>query len=232
MFLILLLPMSLGQTTLIGSEVKVTTVAHRPFIMPNNLSSGERYEGFLVDMLKELSTMFGFTFTIHDNPEGKYGQLNGGTWNGMIGEVIRGTADIALADMTITSKREESVDFTHPFLYIGLGALGYRGAAPRSLQQIADDDSLKVGAFCCGSTAAAFSISADPLCQKIWAKIQEDPENMMTNSNEDGVDKVLASRGTYVYIMESGSIDYQVARNCRLTQVGKTFWPRSYGLAL
>ena len=40
--------------------------------------------------------------------------------------------------------------------------------------------------------------------------IQEDPENMMTNSNEDGVDKVLASRGTYVYIMESTSIDYRV----------------------
>ena len=33
---------------------------------------------------------------------------------------------------------------------------------------------------------------------------------MMTNSNEDGVDKVLASRATYFYIMESGSIDYQV----------------------
>jgi len=236
--LLLLLPVALGQsiamgqTTLEGTEVKVTTVTHRPFIMPNNLSSGERYEGFLVDMMKELSTMLGFTFTIHDNPDGKYGQNNGGTWNGMIGEVIRGTADIALADMTITSKREEAVDFTHPFLNIGLGVLGYRGAAPRSLQQLADDDSLKVGAFCCGSTAAAFRNSADPLYQKIWAKMQEDPENMMTNSNEDGVDKVLSSRGTYVYIMESGSIDYQVARNCRLTQVGKTFWPRSYGLAL
>ena len=36
---------------------------------------------------------------------------------------------------------------------------------------------------------------------------------MMTNSNEDGVDKVLASRGTYFYIMESGSIDYQVQYN-------------------
>ena len=77
-------------------------------------------------MLKELSTMLGFTFNIHDNPDGKYGQNNGGTWNGMIGEVecspsfhphyslphpphanqvVRGTADIALADMTITSKR-------------------------------------------------------------------------------------------------------------------------------
>ena len=25
---------------------------------------------------------------------------------------------------------------------------------------------------------------------------------------------------------------FKVARNCRLTQVGKMFWPRSYGLAL
>merc|ERR1719458_1534661 len=82
-----------------------------------------------MDMLKELSTMFGFTFTIHDNLEGKYGQNNGGTWNGMIGEVISGTADIALADMTIVSTREEAVDFTHPYLSLGLGALGFRGGA-------------------------------------------------------------------------------------------------------
>jgi len=234
MFLLLLLPMALGQT-LEGTEVKVTTVTNRPFIMPNNLSSGERYEGFLVDMLKELSTMLGFTFTIQDNLDGKYGQYDyvGGTWNGMISEVINGTADIALADMTITSTREEAVDFTHPYLNIGLGVLGYRGGAtPRSLQQLADDDSLKVGAFCCGSTAAAFMGTTDPLFQKIWAKMQEDSENVMTSSNEDGVDKVLASRGTYVYIMESTSIDYRVARNCRLTSVGKTFWPRSFGLAL
>jgi len=239
MLLLLLLPMALGQslsqcgqTTLAGAEVKVTTVTHRPFIMPNNLSSGERFEGFLVDMLKELSTMLGFTFTIHDNPDKRYGQNVGGTWNGMIGEVISGEADIALADMTITSTREEAVDFTHPFLYVGLGVLGYKASAPRSLQQLAEDDSVKVGAFCCGSTAKAFQTSADPLYQKIWAKMQEDPENMMTNSNDDGVDKVLASRGTYVYIMESASIDYEVARNCRLTQFGKMFWPRSYGLGL
>jgi len=237
MFLLLLLPLTLGQTTLEGTEVKVTTVTHKPFIMPNNLSSGERYEGFLVDMLKELSTMLGFTFTIQDNPDGIYGRYDyvGGTWSGMIGEVISGTADIALADMTIVSTREEAVDFTHPYLSLGLGALGFRGgaaAAPRSLQQLADDDSLKVGAFCCGATAAAFMGTTDPLFQKIWAKMQEDSENVMTNSNEEGLEKVLASRGTYVYIMESASIDYLVARNCQLTTVGKTFWPRSFGLAL
>jgi len=232
-FLLLLLPMALGQTSLEGAEVKVTTVTHRPYIMPKHLSSGERFfEGFLVDMLKDLSKMLDFTYTIHENPDKRYGQNKGGTWTGMIGEVISGEADIALADMTITSTREEAVDFTHPFMYLGLGALAYKGSAPRSLEQLAEDDSVKVGAFCCGATAAFFQTTTDPLYQKIYAKMQEDPENMMTNSNADGVDKVLASRGTYVYIMESGSIDYEVARNCRLTQAGKTFFPRSYGLAL
>jgi len=229
MFL-LLLPLALGQTTLRGTEVKVTTVTSRPFIMSNHLSSGERFEGFLVDMLKELSTMLGFTFTIHENPDKIYGSYVGGEWKGMIAEVTSGAADIALADMTITPKREEAVDFSHPFLYTGLGVLGFKGAAPRSLQQLADDDSVKVGAFCCGSTAAGLRNSIDPLFQKIWAKMQEDPENVMTYSNKDGVDKVLANRGGYAFIMES--IDYVVARNCHLTQVGKTFWPRGYGLAL
>ena len=32
-----------------------------------------RYEGFLVDMLEELSTMLGFTFTIHENPRKSFG---------------------------------------------------------------------------------------------------------------------------------------------------------------
>ena len=41
-FLLLLLPMALGQTSLEGVEVKVTTVTHRPYIMPKHLSSGER----------------------------------------------------------------------------------------------------------------------------------------------------------------------------------------------
>jgi len=233
MFLLLLLPMALGQISLRGTHIKVTTVTNRPFIMRvPNLIKGERYyEGFLVDMLYKLSTVLGFTFTIHENPEGRYGGYFGGKWNGMIAEVMNGTADIALADISITAKREEPVDFTHPFLSVGLGALAYKGAAPMTLQQLADDDSVKVGAYESGSTAAAFRKSPDPLFQKIWAKMQEDPENMVI-SNDDGVDKVLANRGGYVYIMESARIDYEVARNCQLIQVDKMFWPHGFGLAV
>ena len=39
------------------------------------------------------------------------------------------------------------MDFSHPFLFVGLGVLGYKGAAPVSLQQLADDDSVKVILF-------------------------------------------------------------------------------------
>ena len=47
-----------------------------------------RYQGLLVDMLRELSNMLGFTFTIHDNADRTYGKYVGGQWKGMIGEVI------------------------------------------------------------------------------------------------------------------------------------------------
>jgi len=223
MFLLLLSPMALGQRTLRGTEVKVTTVTSRPFIMPNNHSSGEslRYEGFLVDMLEELSTMLGFTFTIHENPN----------WS-LISEVMNGAADIALADVVITAKREESVDFTHPFMSVGLGVLGFKGLAPTSLQQLADDDSVKVGTFCCGSTARGLNKSSDPILQRIWTKMQEDPDNHMTYSTVEGINKVLSSRGDYAFILSSDLIDYKVARDCRLTQVGKTFLPHGYGLAV
>ena len=102
MCLLLMLPIALGQTTLRGTHFKVTTVTNRPFIMPvPNLIKGERwleesinnwpqywfclryYEGFLVDMLYKLSTELGFTFTIHENPEGRCGGYVGVKWNGL-----------------------------------------------------------------------------------------------------------------------------------------------------
>lgn len=41
----------------------------------------------------------------------------------MVGEVIRGEADLAIADLTITSKREKAVDFTLPFMNTGISIL-------------------------------------------------------------------------------------------------------------
>lgn len=42
----------------------------------------------------------------------------------------------------------------------------------------------------------------------------------MVDSNSDGVSKVIQENGAYAFFMESTSIEYQVERNCKLTQVG------------
>lgn len=55
------------------------------------LDENDRYEGFGVDLIKELSNMLGFNFTIKIEPHNSNGKLEAdGTWSGMIGEVQKG----------------------------------------------------------------------------------------------------------------------------------------------
>jgi len=53
---------------------------------------------------------------------GKYDETTG-RWSGMIGELIGGTADMAIADLTITDKRMELIDFSTPFMQGGITLL-------------------------------------------------------------------------------------------------------------
>ena len=49
---------------------------------------GARFEGFLVDLLEELSKDVGFQFVIEENS--KYGNLDphSGNWSGVIGKLV------------------------------------------------------------------------------------------------------------------------------------------------
>jgi len=44
-------------------------------------------------------------------------------WNGMIGELVRHEADLAIAPLTITSQRESVVDFSKPWMNLGISIL-------------------------------------------------------------------------------------------------------------
>ncbi len=44
-------------------------------------------------------------------------------WNGMIGELVRNEADLAVAPLTITSQRESVVDFSKPWMNLGISIL-------------------------------------------------------------------------------------------------------------
>ena len=121
------------------------------------------YRGYLVDLLNALSKFLKFKYKIKIVDDGKYGTFNGSKWNGMIGEVISGTADIALADITMTPMREKHVDFSHPFMQVGITAIYSRStkqsAQIYSVEDLLDRNDLKLGVFGYGSSKKFFEVS-------------------------------------------------------------------------
>ena len=55
---------------------------------------------------------------------------------------------------------------------------------------------------------------------------------LLTNSNQEGIDKVLLEQGDYAFFMESTTIEYVIERYCQLQQVGGLLDSKSYGIAV
>ncbi|XP_061114620.1 probable glutamate receptor [Conger conger] len=98
--------------------LSVATIKQDPYTM----TQGSQMEGFCIDLLSALSKRLEFKYNLHLVKDGKYGsvQPETGQWSGMIGEVIRGEADLAVAPLTITALRERVVDMTTPFMQTGI----------------------------------------------------------------------------------------------------------------
>ena len=56
-------------------------------------------------------------------------------------------------------------------------------------------------------------------------------DHVFVGSNNEGIDKVLQADGKYAYMMESASIEYNIERNCNLTQIGGLLDTKGYGIA-
>ncbi|XP_071445424.1 glutamate receptor ionotropic, kainate 2-like [Hetaerina americana] len=89
------------------------------------LSGNDRFEGFGIDLIHEISLLLGFNYTFRIQHDGVYGSLNRktGQWNGMIRELMDYRADLAITDLTITYDREGAADFTMPFMNLGISIL-------------------------------------------------------------------------------------------------------------
>ncbi|XP_067207077.1 glutamate receptor ionotropic, kainate 2-like [Linepithema humile] len=90
-----------------------------------NFSGDARYEGFCIDLLKEIARMVGFTYRIELVPDGKYGvyDYETGEWNGIVRQLMDKKADLAVGSMTINYARESVIDFTKPFMNLGISIL-------------------------------------------------------------------------------------------------------------
>ncbi|XP_023178755.1 glutamate receptor 1 isoform X3 [Drosophila hydei] len=116
------------------------------------LVGNERFEGYCKDMAELIATRLGIKFELRLVQDGSYGaenQFAPGGWDGMVGELVRKVrnrhrhtadnscqhfvtallslalkeADIAIAAMTITAERERVIDFTKPFMSLGISIM-------------------------------------------------------------------------------------------------------------
>uniref|UniRef100_A0A673Z1C6 Glutamate receptor n=1 Tax=Salmo trutta TaxID=8032 RepID=A0A673Z1C6_SALTR len=122
------LPLINVTDTLFNTTLTITTILENPYVMlrPNHqeMEGNERYEGFCVDMLKELADILKFKYCINLVGDGVYGVSGtNGTWTGMVGELISRKADLAVAGLTITAEREKVIDFSKPFMTLGISIM-------------------------------------------------------------------------------------------------------------
>lgn len=56
--------------------------------------------------------------------ETAYGtEIEKGVWNGMVGALVRRQADLSIASLTINGAREKAVDFSKPFIDLGISIM-------------------------------------------------------------------------------------------------------------
>lgn len=109
---------SAGTVTADAKELSITTIKEDPYTM----SRGSELEGFCMDLLAELAKILGLKYNVHLVKDNRYGAMDAsGNWNGMIGELVRGEADLAVAPLTLTAVREQHVEMTTPFMQTGIG---------------------------------------------------------------------------------------------------------------
>ena len=91
--------------------------------------------GLMVDLLSLIRNKLSFNYELYLVPDGKYGAIDDstGSWNGMIGEVLYGHADMALGSITINAQRSQVVDFTSPYGEVGIGMMIANGNNARPL---------------------------------------------------------------------------------------------------
>ncbi|GMR62099.1 hypothetical protein PMAYCL1PPCAC_32294, partial [Pristionchus mayeri] len=96
---------------------RVATVVHPPFVQRlSDRHDGREFEGFCFDLLDLIEENIGNTtykFEVFEVEDGAVGTMDdNGNWNGLMGALVSGPADIAIVPMPVSADRENDIDFT------------------------------------------------------------------------------------------------------------------------
>ncbi|XP_067622673.1 glutamate receptor ionotropic, kainate 2 isoform X2 [Eurosta solidaginis] len=325
-----------------------------PEMVELNVTGNERYMGYAVDLIKELAGLLDFEFVFVPVADNQYGKYNKDTkqWNGIIGEIVNNDAHMGICDLTITQARRTAVDFTVPFMQLGVSILAYAETpAPKDLfafleplkgevwmyvmvaiyvisflfvfsariaedewenphpcnkdpellenkwgllntfylsaasimqagcdilpksapfrafcatwwiiaviipnsytanlaafltkskmessvtdlKSLVDQTSIKFGTMEGGSTYTLFAESNETVYRLAYNKMNNEDPSAYTKDNKAGVERVLKNNGSYMFLMETTSLEYNTERNCKLRMVGEKFGEKHYAIAV
>ncbi|XP_078578483.1 glutamate receptor 2-like isoform X1 [Branchiostoma floridae x Branchiostoma japonicum] len=114
---------------LMNRTLRVVTIEEPPFIFYSEKDEhgrprkgNDRFYGFCKDMLEHFSKHLGFKYEMYMVEDKNFGARDPvtGKWNGMVRDLVVKKADVAAASFTISYEREQDIDFTKPYIDIGL----------------------------------------------------------------------------------------------------------------
>ncbi|XP_063588909.1 uncharacterized protein LOC134766084 [Penaeus indicus] len=85
-------------------------------------------EGPMLSLLETLAEAMNFSYTLIRPPDGYWGApLDNGSWTGMVGQIYRKEADLALGPFAMTEARAEAADMTKAVFFDKLCIIAGRG---------------------------------------------------------------------------------------------------------
>ncbi|XP_072932394.1 glutamate receptor ionotropic, kainate 2-like [Epargyreus clarus] len=121
---------------MVNRTFTVLVAENKPYVMKQQSSErllgNKRYEGFCIELIERLAQLLQFNYVFAEQEDGVYGSLDkNGQWTGMMRRLINEpNIDFAITDLTITAEREKAVDFTTPFMNLGISILFRKPAPP------------------------------------------------------------------------------------------------------
>lgn len=118
---------------------RIVTALSPPFAMATSLQEGLCLRGIAcrqgnntvccygisMDLLSLVARELGFRFELYIARDGLFGKRIGssGKWNGIMGELTSGKAQMAFAPLSVSAIRADVVDFTTPYFFSGVSIL-------------------------------------------------------------------------------------------------------------
>ncbi|XP_061388563.1 glutamate receptor ionotropic, kainate 2 [Musca vetustissima] len=98
-----------------------------------HFEGNDRFKGYVVDLIFELSKDLHFDFVFEPVPDNKYGSYDPVTneWDGIVRQLMDNQAQMGICDLTITQERRTVVDFTVPFMQLGVQILYSKPPPPK-----------------------------------------------------------------------------------------------------